>query len=130
MMMILVIVLKFVLTNKFGWIWWPHHFEDNENIKLVISWQPKKMVEFDDIIILKTTKTLNCQYLNKLKFGCWNLVCRGSSDDADFDCGVEIWINCQNQSIWICHPFENNKTQNCQYLDNQWRMKLKFGMLG
>ena len=53
----------------------------------------KKLIEFDDVIILKTMKTLNCLYLGnnmKCETVIWYLevVC-----DADSDYATEIRIN-------------------------------------
>ena len=55
------------------------------------------MIEFDNVIISKTMKQWNCQYLgNEMKyetFICYVVV----AYDADFGYGIEIRINCQNR---------------------------------
>ena len=38
MILILIMVLKFKSTDKFHRIGSRHHFEDNENMKLPLSW--------------------------------------------------------------------------------------------
>ena len=63
------------------------------------------MVEFGDVIILKTMKKWNCQYLgNEMKYDaeiCYAEV----AYDADFTYGIEIRINCQNRSNVMTSSF-------------------------
>ena len=56
------------------------------------------MIEFDDVIILKTMKKWNCQNLGdeiNYEVGIWYVEV---AYDADFGYGTEIRINCQNRS--------------------------------
>ena len=63
------------------------------------------MIEFDDVIILKTMRKRNCQYLgNKMKYEaeiCYVEV----AYDADFGYGIEIRINCENRSNLMMSSF-------------------------
>ena len=44
-MLILMMVLKFESTFKLDGIRWCHHFEDNDNMKLAISWYQNSLYE-------------------------------------------------------------------------------------
>ena len=63
------------------------------------------MIEFDDVIILKTMKKWNCQYLGyEMKYEAE--ICHVKvAYDADFGYGIEIRINCQNQSNSMTSSF-------------------------
>ena len=67
MMLILIMVLKFKSTDKFHRIRSRHHFEDNENMKLPLSWQP-------------VTHKAEIQYVEVIY-------------DTDFDYGIQISVN-------------------------------------
>ena len=134
-MLILVIVLKFVTTDKIGRTWWRHHFEDKEIIKLPIfclktevggwklacrgnlwcwfrfwCWNLKplsKSIEFDDVIILKTMKTWKCQYVgNRIKY-TGEIWHMEVIHNADFDYYIEIGNNWQIVRIWWLPHFED-----------------------
>ena len=56
------------------------------------------MIEFDEVIILKTMEKWNCQYLGKeMKYEAE--ICNVEvAYDADFGYGSDIRITCQNRS--------------------------------
>ena len=63
------------------------------------------MIEFNDIIILKTMKKWNCQYLgNKMKYEA-EICYVEAAYNADFDYGIEIRTNCWNQANLMTSSF-------------------------
>ena len=102
-MLILIMVLKFKSTDKFHRIRWRHHFEDNENMKLSLSWH-------EIVIILARS---------------WNSVCRGN-----LRCWFRSFYSNSNPltssiEFDVVIILKTMKTANCLYVGNTVRYEVE-----